>query len=569
MRGRLSDNADDFVMVNDTNLGHSVPQELLDGLMASFAAEYVHSQRDAVGNFLEGADLSPLGTHGEYIVERYLERRVRAARRASGDDGAAAEIAAIRAELSSSEWSPPQRDGVPEQLREGILGALTREYVQEIEGAVGDFLEENQQELGLLGRGADRMLELYLEKRVRQAARQGGTEAAAAEIATIAAQDWSQVLPPPRAESDSDSGSDSDGSNSGSESDSSSSDSESDGDSEDEQWEEGGTCLVSGMPVHIFGKAVASYFHSNHAEGEGMSWGPRLASVNWVVEYDHEAPIASGMAVHLRSTETGLYLHSNHPQGEGMSWGQKCDDLNWVMEWDGPLVSGSDVHFLGKGIGHYHLSDSPEGQGMSWGEKRDDLNWRLEWSYSTQIAAAVELHQTRWADEAFQQACGGALGQEAYNHIMAVPAEQREAAFQHLEAHDWCVAAAEAARLQQEREAGFPQTLRALREAEQQVLRASQMAAATMQQFAEFSEHRRFRAAADLLQEAPAAMATMISSVEEVGALEVAIGEQVAELREMGFEDEAKSTKALREAGGTIKGAVKVLMQEERAARST
>ena len=83
MRGRLSDNADDYVMVNDINLGHSVPQELLDGLLASFAAEYVHSQRDAVGDFLEGADLSPLGTHGEYIVERYLERRVRAARRAS------------------------------------------------------------------------------------------------------------------------------------------------------------------------------------------------------------------------------------------------------------------------------------------------------------------------------------------------------------------------------------------------------------------------------------------------------------------------------------------------------
>ena len=216
-----------FVMVAPDQLS----PELRQAILASFAAEYVDDVEGAVGDYLTDADLSSLGLHGEWIVEHYYERRVRKAQDAGGVEAAVAEIALLDAEMQDADWAVPSGVAVPSEMRADILAALTREYVENIDGAVGIYFDSVENELEeALGRGADGMLERHLEQRVRQAGEDGGADAAAAEIAAIDAEDWSLTLPPRRSDSDSDSDSDS-----GSDS-SSSSDSESD-DEADHVWE--------------------------------------------------------------------------------------------------------------------------------------------------------------------------------------------------------------------------------------------------------------------------------------------------------------------------------------------
>jgi len=204
-----------FFMVAPSQLS----PELREAILASFTAEYVNEVEGGVGDYLTEADLSSLGHHGEWIVEHYYERRVRKARDAAGVEAAAAEIALLNSEMQEPGWIVPSGLEVPPEMRAAILDALTREYVEDIDGAVGAYFDTVETELEeTLGRGADSMIERHIEKRVRQALEQGGADAAAAEIGAIAGEDWSLTLPPRRSDSDSDSNS----------SDSSGSDSESD-----------------------------------------------------------------------------------------------------------------------------------------------------------------------------------------------------------------------------------------------------------------------------------------------------------------------------------------------------
>lgn len=374
----------------------TVPVEVRQAILAAITAEYVDAKEDAVGDFLDSADLSSLGAHGADIVERFIERRVRKAIEAAGDGDlpalahatAAAEIAAIDLEMQAQSWEVPRAASVASELRQAILDSFTREYVEDVEGAVGDYFTVAEAELcEAFGRGADRMLERILEKRVRRAAAEGGAEAAKEEIMAIDSEDWSAILPPRRSDSDSDSGS-------------SDSDSSSESESEAEEEEEAEaklsvpnstsatvvpaqTALESGTSVQIIGRCFGGYFHSNHGEGQGMSWGGKNDEVNWVLEFDDPVSSERGqMDVHIRSRTTGLYFHSNHDEGMGMSWGGKRGDLNWRMEWDGKLHSGMEVHLFGKGLGKYLHSNAPEACGMSWGslhQSAEGLNWTLEW----------------------------------------------------------------------------------------------------------------------------------------------------------------------------------------------
>jgi len=204
-----------FFMVAPSQLS----PELREAILASFTAEYVNDVEGGVGDYLTEADLSSLGHHGEWIVEHYYERRVRKARDAAGVEAAVAEIALLNSEMQEPGWIVPSGLEVPPEMRAAILDALTREYVEDIDGAVGAYFDTVETELEeTLGRGADSMIERHIEKRVRQALEQGGADAAAAEIGAIAGEDWSLTLPPRRSDSDSYSNS----------SDSSGSDSESD-----------------------------------------------------------------------------------------------------------------------------------------------------------------------------------------------------------------------------------------------------------------------------------------------------------------------------------------------------
>ena len=90
--------------------------------------------------------------------------------------------------------------------------------------------------------------------------------------------------------------------------------------------------LTAGSTVHLFGLVSGSYFHSNHGEQQGMSWGGLRPDLAWGLEY-HGAPF-SGMEVELRSRVTGLYFHSNHDGRMGMSWGGKRADLGWILSWE-------------------------------------------------------------------------------------------------------------------------------------------------------------------------------------------------------------------------------------------
>jgi len=211
-----------FFMVAPSQLS----PELREAILASFTAEYVNDVEGAVGDYLTEADLSSLGHHGEWIVEHFYERRVRKARDAAGVEAAIAEITLLNSEMQEPGWVVPSGLEVPSEMRAAILDALTREYVEDIDGAVGAYFDTVEAELEeTLGRGAGTMIERYIEKRVRQALEQGGADAAVAKIAAIAGEDWSLTLPPRRSDSDSDSDS-SDSSDSGSESSGSESDDE-------------------------------------------------------------------------------------------------------------------------------------------------------------------------------------------------------------------------------------------------------------------------------------------------------------------------------------------------------
>merc|ERR1711971_99125 len=75
--------------------------DLVNNLTQAFTKEYCSGKRDAVGKFLDRADLSSLGMPKKQamkFVERDLEKRVRRARK-NGKEACAAEIEAIRAEL--------------------------------------------------------------------------------------------------------------------------------------------------------------------------------------------------------------------------------------------------------------------------------------------------------------------------------------------------------------------------------------------------------------------------------------------------------------------------------------
>jgi len=196
-----------FIMVAPSQLSN----ELRQAILASFTAEYVDDVEGAVGDYLTDpdTDLSSFGVHGEWIVEHQYERRVFKVRQAGGVEAAVAEIARLDAEMQEPDWTMPSGVEVPTDMRADILQALTREYVEDIDGAVGLYFESLGSELEeLLGRGADGMLERHLERRVRQA-RECSVEAATSVIAVIDAEDWSLILPPRRNDSDSDSGSDS------------------------------------------------------------------------------------------------------------------------------------------------------------------------------------------------------------------------------------------------------------------------------------------------------------------------------------------------------------------------
>ena len=44
--------------------------------------------------------------------------------------------------------------------------------------------------------------------------------------------------------------------------------------------------MCSGATVHLKGSggsSIGKYFHSNHGEGQGMSWGGKNGAVNWKV----------------------------------------------------------------------------------------------------------------------------------------------------------------------------------------------------------------------------------------------------------------------------------------------
>jgi len=50
-----------------------------------------------------------------------------------------------------------------------------------------------------------------------------------------------------------------------------------------------------------------------------------------------DGKLHSGMEVHLFGKGLGKYLHSNAPEACGMSWGslhQSAEGLNWTLEWD-------------------------------------------------------------------------------------------------------------------------------------------------------------------------------------------------------------------------------------------
>jgi len=143
--------------------------------------------------------------------------------------------------------------------------------------------------------------------------------------------------------------------------------------------------LCSGANVHILGSGASSqkkYFHSNHDEGKGMSWGSKVDNINWKLEWDGD--LKSGSAVHLYGNGLNKYFHSNAGEGQGMSWGSKSNAVGWRLEWDGSLTSGKEVFLKGtSGAGSgYFASNHAEGRGMSWGGKSSQYAWKLEWGSS-------------------------------------------------------------------------------------------------------------------------------------------------------------------------------------------
>jgi len=124
------------------------------------------------------------------------------------------------------------------------------------------------------------------------------------------------------------------------------------------------------------------YFHSNHGQGRGMSWGGSNQGVAWKLEWSGK--LATGSDIQLFGKGRRKYWYSNSPEKKGMSWGGSNNDRGWKIFWDGALRTGTQVNLLGKGTldrkpGKYFASNHGEGVGMSWGGKSSKHNWELSW----------------------------------------------------------------------------------------------------------------------------------------------------------------------------------------------